>query len=265
MSAQLARLRDTFGDPLLVGNAHGMSLTPLAESILPQLSEGIDILARVVRERSPFDPRTSDRAFAVASTDYLFCSVLLGQLQHLRQEAPGIRFAMSMLGDSENWYETADISITTPRTSPPDAIRQLLYREHFMVFMRSDHPNAAISLTLDRYCQLDHIVVSPQSASFFGSIDAELEKLGKRRNVVVSMPSFILALQAVQSSDLVVALPARMAPTAVGEFLIKPLPFQSPEFDVIAAWHPKMKNDPGHLWLRSRLTELSRVARTARS
>jgi len=258
MSAQLARLRDMFGDALLVGNAHGMALTPIAEDILPQLSEGIDMLTQLLRERLPFDPAQSERAFSIASTDYLFSSVLLGQLRQLRKEAPKIRFAMSMLSEGEDWNNKADVCIATPTWSAPDAIRQVLYREHFMLFMRAGHPNASEDITLERYCQLEHMVVSPRAASFSGSVDAALAKQGLSRTVVLSVPSFILALQAVQETDLVVTLPARMARRSISGSVIKPLPFQGPEFDVIATWHPKMRNDPGHQWLRTRLTELSK-------
>ncbi len=259
MSAQLARLRDTFDDPLLIGNAHGMALTPIAEEVLPQLAEGIEILTQVVRDRTPFDPAKSERVFSVASTDYLFAAVVLRHLKSLVDEAPGIRFAMSVLSDSNDLHHSVDLVIATPSMSAQDAIRQLLFRERFVLLMRTGHPSSNEDISLEHFCELDHLIVSPRSASFSGPIDAELAKMGTRRRVIASLPSFTLALQAVQQTDLVAAVPTGMVRGLSLDVVAKPLPFESPEFDVIATWHSKMRNDPGHIWLRSRLIELVRA------
>ncbi|MEM7057548.1 MAG: LysR family transcriptional regulator [Pseudomonadota bacterium] len=262
MSAQLARLRDLFDDPLLVGNAHGMARTPVAEEILPELSAGIDALTRIVRERVPFDPALSDRTFSIASTDYIFSAVLISALRDMMREAPGVRFAMSLIGGSGTTIDTTDLLVATPTLSDSSAIRQVLYRESFVVVMRHGHPLADADLSPARFCDLEHILVSPRSASFAGPVDEVLETMGMQRRVSVSMPSFNLALKAVQSTDLVTVFPRRLALDNTEHVAIKPLPFDSPGFDVIATWHPKMKKDPGHLWLRKKVAELVRATVT---
>lgn len=165
---------------------------------------------------------------------------------------------MSPLSEGDNWCEKAHITVATPSLSEPNAIRQLLYRESFVLSMRADHPYAKEDMTLERFCELDHVIVSPRSTSVSGPIDDALKQRGLTRRVVVWVPSFSLALQAVRETDLVAALPTRMVRGSSDQFVVKPLPFESPKFDVIATWHPKMRNDPGHLWLRTRLAELSR-------
>ncbi|MEM8575585.1 MAG: LysR family transcriptional regulator [Pseudomonadota bacterium] len=256
MSAQLARLRDLFDDPLLVGNAHGMVLTPVAKEILPQLTAGIDILTQVIRERVPFDAATSDRTFSIASTDYIYSAVLILALRALRDEAPGIRFAMSLLNDRDASADEMDLVVATPTFSDPATISQTLYSETFVLIMHKAHWAACKALSLDDFCALEHILVAPRSPSFVGPIDDVLFSMGRTRRVVASMPSFILALQAVQSTDLVAVFPKRLAVDSADRIAICTLPFDSPGFDVIATWHPKLQKDPGHVWFRTRLGEL---------
>lgn len=174
----------------------------------------------------------------------------------MRNEAPGIRFAMSLVNDLAASVDETDLLVTTPGLSDPDAIRQTLYSETFVLIMRQGHWAADRTLSLDSFCALEHILVSPRSASFTGPIDDVLSTMGRTRQVVASMPSFILALQTVQSTDLVATFPYRLALDNVDRITIKSLPFDSPGFDVITTWHPRMKKDPGHLWFRTRLVEL---------
>ena len=95
---------------------------------------------------------------------------------------------MSLLSEGDNWCEKADIIVATPSLSEPNAIRQLLYRESFVLSMRADHPYAKEDMTLERFCELDHVIVSPRSTSFSGPIDDALKQMGLKRRVMVSVP-----------------------------------------------------------------------------
>ena len=68
MSAQLARLRDIFGDPLLVGNARGMVPTRRAEELVAQLRGPLGDIARVLREGVGFDPVRSVTGYLRTAT-----------------------------------------------------------------------------------------------------------------------------------------------------------------------------------------------------
>src|SRR5262245_62477448 len=68
ISNALARLRGTFDDALLVRSGRGLTLTPRAAALAPQLAEAITSISRVVEDRQ-FRPEQTTRVFALACSD----------------------------------------------------------------------------------------------------------------------------------------------------------------------------------------------------
>jgi DNA-binding transcriptional LysR family regulator len=63
----------------------------------------------------------------------------------------------------------------------------VLYEEDFVVVMRYDHPFAE-NPTLERYCEMQHLVVS-LTGDPYGFVDTELEKLGRSRRIALTVPN----------------------------------------------------------------------------
>src|SRR5688572_18861743 len=76
LSRALARLRATFGDPLLVRTARGMRPTPRAEALAVPLRRALGDVARLLAAPSAFDPASARREFAIAGTDFTFLVLL---------------------------------------------------------------------------------------------------------------------------------------------------------------------------------------------
>src|SRR5690606_27825437 len=64
-SSALARLRDYFGDDLLVPTARQLLLTPLAEALRNPVSEALFHARKVIIQRPDFDPETAQETFEV--------------------------------------------------------------------------------------------------------------------------------------------------------------------------------------------------------
>ncbi|MCW0001380.1 LysR substrate-binding domain-containing protein [Pararhizobium sp. YC-54] len=127
--------------------------------------------------------------------------------------------------------------------------------------MRSDHPDVASGpLTLDRFCALDHAIMSHTGSVFRGATDEALERLGLSRRVIVSIPSFLILLDILRATDLIAVIPRRLVAGADGLVLIDP-PLEIAGFTKTAAWHERTHRDPGHRWLRSLLFEICGVHR----
>src|SRR6187402_3676765 len=58
-SHALARLRELYGDPLLVRSGRSLELTPRAAAILPQLARGLSELEGSLRGAPEFEPATA--------------------------------------------------------------------------------------------------------------------------------------------------------------------------------------------------------------
>ncbi|MEM9234275.1 MAG: LysR family transcriptional regulator, partial [Pseudomonadota bacterium] len=70
-SRALGKLRETFGDPLLVKSGSSMAITPTGEALRPVVAHAIDRCRDVLRAVEPFDARAARGRFRIACTDYI--------------------------------------------------------------------------------------------------------------------------------------------------------------------------------------------------
>jgi DNA-binding transcriptional LysR family regulator len=66
VSNALARLRETFNDPLFVRTAQGMVPTPMAQNIIGPVRNALSLLRTSVQESRIFNPRRRSRPTASA-------------------------------------------------------------------------------------------------------------------------------------------------------------------------------------------------------
>ncbi|MFW8412682.1 LysR substrate-binding domain-containing protein, partial [Klebsiella pneumoniae] len=83
-------------------------------------------------------------------------------------------------------------ALLTPHDTPPELHSRALYQEEYVCLLREDHPQANQPLTLDRFCALEHVLVSWQGDSFRGVTDDALAALGRTRRVGLSVSSFLV-------------------------------------------------------------------------
>jgi DNA-binding transcriptional LysR family regulator len=114
-------------------------------------------------------------------------------------------------------------------------------------------------MTVERFCNYDHVVVSPTGGSFEGPTDQALARLQLRRKVRYSVPSFLLLPEMLQTDDLVALVPSRLLSQNNKRLVVLHPPVDVPGFDVIAVWHPRVDKDIAHRWLRSRLVNIAKI------
>ena len=90
MSGVLARLRHALNDKLLVASRGGMTLTPLAESLVEPVRSILEQVHRTIIVNVPFDPATSRRVFTIAASDYAVTVLLTDALRRVSRDAPGV-------------------------------------------------------------------------------------------------------------------------------------------------------------------------------
>jgi DNA-binding transcriptional LysR family regulator len=123
--------------------------------------------------------------------------------------------------------------------------------------MRKDHPDArSRTLTLDRFCALDHALVSYDGNHFRGVTDDALARAGRVRRVALSVTSFLVLPRILESSDLIAVVPRRLVRPGDGLAMFEP-PVDVPGFTKTAAWHERTHRSPGHRWVRDVLFETS--------
>ena len=90
MSAALTRLRQHFGDELLVRSGRQFVLTPDAERVLPAVQHALQQVDRTFAATGEFDAANSTRAFSIAISGQSIVT-LSGLLRRAHELAPGVR------------------------------------------------------------------------------------------------------------------------------------------------------------------------------
>jgi DNA-binding transcriptional LysR family regulator len=214
--------------------------------------------------RDAFDPANAETTFIVSSNDYMQHALLVPFVKVLRSEATQVKLAIAPpiiegLGDALA-RGRIDLAITIPEFAMSDLPSRLLYRERYVVAVRPQHPLARrATMTVERLCNYDHVLVSPTGGSFEGPADQALARLRLRRNVRYSVPSFLLVPEILKADNLVALIPSRLVHKNDKRLVVLKPPVEVPGFDVIAVWHPRVDKDMGHRWLRRRLAETAKI------
>jgi DNA-binding transcriptional LysR family regulator len=253
VSVHLAKLRDVFGDPLLLPGPRGMRPTARAEALREPLREALESLERAVAPASPFDPAVASGTWRVAATDYAESTIILPTLAGLRQAAPGTRLAVveavpARLARQAEHGEI-DLGFHTSHDAPEGLRRRVLFAERYVLAGRADHPRLKRRPTLAQFCRLEHVIVSPDGGGFVGVTDEALAQSGLTRKVVLSVPHFLFMQSVLANTDLVGMLPARLLRHAGALRMVEP-PVEVPGYEMAMLWHERSHRDPAHQWLR---------------
>ncbi|AGN87025.1 LysR family transcriptional regulator [Enterobacter sp. R4-368] len=256
VSVQLARLREIFDDPLLLPGPRGMQPTVRADELREPLRQALEALERAVSPVNAFDPARASVTWRIAATDYTESAVLLPLLGTLRRDAPASRLAVFELnpGQIKRQAEQGDIDLFFHlREGAPASLHQrLLFTERYVLAGRLGHPALKRRPSLKQFCQLEHVIVSPDGGGFQAATDDALAARGLTRNVVLSVPHFLFMLDALARTDLVAVLPERLVATTGALQVVDP-PLDLPGFDMLMLWHERLHRDPGHKWLRQQV------------
>ncbi|OON62053.1 LysR family transcriptional regulator [Massilia sp. KIM] len=253
VSVHLAKLRDIFGDPLLLPGPHGMQPTARAEELMQPLRQALESLDMAVTPARRFDPAQSDRTWRVAASDSSASTILVPAMPTIRAAAPATRLAVldmvpSLLARQAEQGEV-DLAFHTGEGSHPGLRRRTLFAERYVLAGRVGHPHLHPQLSLEQFCELEHVMVSPDRGGFHGVTDDALAKVGLRRKVALSVPHFLLMMTVLARTDLVAMVPSRLIQDTQTLQIIEP-PVELPGYDMLMLWHERSHRDPAHQWLR---------------
>jgi DNA-binding transcriptional LysR family regulator len=255
VSHALNRLREATSDPLLIRVGARMELTPRAHRLRDPVRSLLRDAGSLFAEDG-FDPASSRRQFTFMMPD-LVVSILMPRLvKRLETEAPHIRLnVMPWHGDelfNPAFARSVDIVATYVGDALPGFRRQLLYVDTDILAVRRGHPSLDQLVSLEGFTAARHVAVVGRGERQ-DPIDAWLSQHGMRRDVVLTAPSYLQALQVAAETDLVAFVPSRLASALadrLGLVLIRP-PLD-PSIDEQFLFHPaRLHSDPGSIWLRT--------------
>lgn len=264
VSHGLGRLRRLLNDPLFLRTPKGVVPTARAADLATAVADVLARARRVLSTAQPFAAASSTRRFTIGAPDGISAVLLPPLLEQLRMNAPGVDVAVRQLLPTQGeavpqraWRATfadleeraMDIAVIPAGDVPERFLARLLYEEDFVVAMRAGHPFAA-RLTLDRYCGLQHLVVS-LTGDAHGFVDRHLARRGRSRRIALTVPHFMFALAVLAETDLVSALPRRFVALHGPRFGVvavePPLPLERFRLNAVAPRVALM--DMGLAWL----------------
>ncbi len=265
MSNGLKRLRDLFKDPLLVRTSEGMTPTKRALELRPVIRDVLSQLETSIQPETDFDPETSTRTFRIMTSDYAESTLLLELIDALNEKAPHI--TLDLITPSDVTFHDVeqgrvDMAINRFDDLPLSFHQKVIWYDNFScVFAKRNALNDKFNL--DAYLKAKHIWVSktgfgigvgidPNEVQKLGWVDAELTKLGKKRDIRVFTRHYHAALQLAKTQNLIATLPSRAARIYADdpELSITPPPFDIPPIALKMAWSALLHHDAGHMWLR---------------
>lgn len=253
MSRQLARLRETTGDPLLVRAGRGLVPTPRALELRERVSQLVEDGEAVLRPSEKLDLKQLVRTFTLRTSEGFVENFGPGLIARVGEEAPGVRLRFvqktnkdsAPLRDGSVDLETGVIG----KTTGPEVRVQALFRDRFIGAVRMGHPLSQGEITPSRYAAGRHICVSRRGVDR-GPIDEALQPFGLEREIVTIVGGFATALALARGSDLIASVPERHTGNLRSGMHSFPLPVPVPGFTVSILWHPRMHADLAHRWLR---------------
>ncbi|MBO9513528.1 MAG: LysR family transcriptional regulator [Variovorax sp.] len=259
LSHSLARLRDLYGDRLFARGAQGLVPSPVAERLYEQLNVALSTIEGTLEARQAFNPGTSTRRFTFATSDIGALFFIMPLLRRFQSIAPRLQAEFVQLSEtvmSDLATGALDFALGNLPDLHEHTREALLFTERYVCLMSSSYPLGRRGLGLEQFLQARHVMVT-SPVSGHALIEGALAQRGVRRNIVALVPQFSVLPSLVEGSDLLVALPERVARLFARERKLKivEIPVALPEFEVRVHWHARSESSPAHQWLRKELIQ----------
>ncbi|MEM1190673.1 MAG: LysR family transcriptional regulator [Pseudomonadota bacterium] len=262
VSQTLKKLRHAFNDALVIRQGNRLVLTPRAESIQIPLNRWLNEFERNILFQEPFDPKTSDRTFYIATSDMVEQIVAPPLIRRLKDAAPTVHLSFSKLNKLSfaNQIESGEVDfcVSVLESNHPSLMVTTLYRDDFVSLVRNDHPYLQSPQDIESFCSYPHILAGT-GRDARGTVDDVLESQGFSRVVQFKVANFSSAPYILEASNSILTAPRKFAKTVAGKFAVAEIetPFKHKEYSMRLYWHIKNKDDEGNRWLRKQFADIA--------
>ena len=156
ISHALARLRETFDDPLFVRQGNAMVPTPLARRLIGPVGDALRTLDATFGGLERFDPATSSKRFAIGLRAVMESTVLPSLVQAALAQAPGVELSAVRVDrrrvESDLASGVLDVAIDVLLPVSESVRHARLSSDRMVVVARRGHPrigDAMIKYTIE--------------------------------------------------------------------------------------------------------------------
>jgi DNA-binding transcriptional LysR family regulator len=255
MSKTLARLRDTFDDPLFARTKRGIQPTPRALAISSELQGILNGIEGII-DAGEFSPMVYRGELTLAISEYVGFTLLPPLSARLQSRAPKLRLRtitrvesqLSLLASGE-----LDLAIQIGRPSYPKEYRSHpLASSPLALFVRRDHPLSKTQLTVESIADYPLINLYVSDRAEAGMLETpQMESLAAKRGVLETS-HLLTAFQVLRETNYALVCPAYLARDdgATRDVIALPLPAvyrQTIDYCLVA--HERTANSAIHNWL----------------
>ena len=260
VSHSLSRLREHFDDPLFSRQGNQMVPTPLARRFLESMRPGLTQIQSAVNQFHAFDPANQRKTYSLALRDILestFLPKLMGRLESypeleiISQRVPRRDMETQLAAGKLDFA----VDVLLPVSNQTG--HELLRHDRLVVLARKGHPLTSDGLTLDKYLEAKHVLVSSRSEGP-GIEDFELSRFGVQRNIRLRCQHYYAACRVAEGTDLLLTMPENYARIIAerADIDILTTPADLPGIDVHLYWHKAYEREPALIWFREQLASI---------
>lgn len=258
VSGMLQRLRDYFDDPLFIRAQRGIYPTSRAKQLAPTVKNILFDIDTLIQPNH-FDPKNDEYLLRISATDYALKVVLVPFIAQLRIHAPHVKVSILPIRNEDIFMQleqgTIDLALVTSDLNHKEVYKQDLFTDHYTCLIHKEHPLASHkNITLDEFCKLKYVLISHEGGNFEGITDQQLKIFNKKRDVIISINSFLILSEILANTDLVAVVPSKLANTLTDFLTFKP-PIAIPNFNKSLVWHERNHRDPAQQWLRDLMVQ----------
>jgi len=262
-SAALARLREFFGDELLILHGKRMIATSYAETLAPEVKRALGQVETIISMSSDFEPQRSERLFKLIASDYIAAVLIAPAIREFEKIAPNvqldIRLPTEQVGQD---FERGDIDLVLAPDEfmLPNHPAELLFEERLVAVGWDRNPLMAAPLSTEDFASSAHVAVALGPNRQPDYAERQLQTYTDGRRIEVFAPSFSVVPWLLIGTQRVTVMHERLARVVAKSLPLKiqPLPVEIPPMREMIQHHSARSHDTAVAWLRGCLSDMAR-------
>jgi LysR family nod box-dependent transcriptional activator len=265
-SEALARLRNHFGDELLVLVSRSMVPTPLALQLERPVRDAMKRAEAISAMRAGFNPGVALRRFSIICSDMMSKLVLSRVVLKLQHTAPNISLMIhsaAPLRSSRTLVEEAleqrgaDFVVVPSRYLPSGYGNLLLFSSPYSCIVWKGNMFVGETLTEDLFYSLKH--VAPTFGD--GRVMATESDNSLRRRAFAAKSEYALTLPAMLTgTNYIATIPTVLANDYEKQYDLRvfPVPITIPPLEEKLVWPRRLDDDPANCWMRALIQDCAK-------
>ena len=261
-SSALGRLRDYFGDELLVLKGRQMILTARAEELIEPTRAVLEQIRTTIALTPEFDPSTCDRQIRIMASDFTTEVLIAPALRIIGKEAPEMRFEIQTMSSAPvEMLERGmiELLITVDFATSSDHPSDLMFQDDHVVIGDRESPAMRHEMTTEHYLSLPHVTARFGRSRIPAFEDWFTRRQKKQRRIEVIAPSFLSIPGLLIGTNRIATIHRRLAERLAEIYPLKiaEVPFAIPPIRELAQWDLSNNNDPVIRWVVEKMKEVA--------